>query len=102
MTTINWQSPPPPTANDRRVRLPDVMTRTGFKSHRSIYERMAKGIFPPAYKDGNQTFWWLSHLKLYDRSLPTVAVRPIETAPAAKPAKPAPAALTLATMCNSL
>ena len=73
--TINWQSPPPPTADDRRVRLPDVLQRTGFKAHRSIYERIAKGTFPPAYKDGNQTFWWQSHLHLYDLSIPPVTAK---------------------------
>lgn len=65
---VNWQDHPP-TADDRRVRLPEVLARTGFKSHRSIYEREATGAFPPRFKDGNQTFWWASHLHLYDLSI---------------------------------
>ena len=66
---IDWRNPPPPTPDDRRIRLHELLDRTGFKSHRSIYDRIAQGRFPPHYKDGAQTFWWQSHLHLYNLAL---------------------------------
>jgi len=38
---IDWRNPPPPTPDDRRIRLHELLDRTGFKSHRSIYDRIA-------------------------------------------------------------
>ena len=69
---IDWKNPPPPISGDRRVRLAQILEEMAFNCHNPIYDRMHKGIFPPGYKDGNTTFWWRSHLDLYNQSLPMI------------------------------
>ena len=51
-------------ADDRRIRKPEVLRMTGYKS-RTLYRRIAAGMFPGPIKDGRMSFWWLSEVQKY-------------------------------------
>lgn len=47
---------------DRRIRKPEVLELTGYKD-RTLYRRIAAGLFPQPTKDGRMSFWWLSRVQ---------------------------------------
>jgi len=46
---------------DRRIRKPEVLALTGYET-RTLYRRIAAGLFPRPVKDGRMSFWWLSEV----------------------------------------
>jgi len=53
---------PPNSPDDRRIRKPEVLKLTGYKG-RTLYRRIAAGLFPKPVKDGRMSFWWLSQVQ---------------------------------------
>jgi prophage regulatory protein len=47
---------------NRRIRKPEVLKLTGYKN-RTLYRRIAAGLFPAPIKDGRMSFWWLSEVQ---------------------------------------
>ena len=58
----NLPDHPAGVADDRRIRKPEVLRMTGYKS-RTLYRRIAAGMFPGPIKDGRMSFWWLSQVQ---------------------------------------